>query len=105
MLAYYVSFELAQRLTPLLFTDETPLAPTDPVAPAQRSPAANTKAGSARTPDGLPASSLTDLLADLGTICRNEIRISHADHTYTRLTSPTQLQARALGLLDIKLHK
>src|SRR5918995_1908695 len=46
MLAYYVSFELAQRLTPLLFTDETPLAPTDPVAPAQRSPAAKAKAGS-----------------------------------------------------------
>ncbi len=105
MLAYYVSFELAQRLTPLLFSDETPLAPTDPVAPAQRSPAAKAKAGSAHTPDGLPASSLTDLLADLGTICRNEIRINHADHTYTRLTSPTQLQARALGLLDIKLHK
>jgi DDE family transposase len=105
MLAYHVSFELAQRLTPLLFTDETPLAPVDPVAPAQRSPAANTKAGSARTPDGHPAHSLTDLLADLGTLCRNTLRIGHAEHTFTRLTTPTQLQARALELLDIKLHK
>ena len=61
MLAYYVAFELAPRLAPLLFTDETPLAPTDPVAPAQRSPAAHAKAGSARTPDGHPAHSLTDL--------------------------------------------
>ena len=37
MLAYYVTFELAGRLTPMLFTDETPLAPSDPVAPARRS--------------------------------------------------------------------
>jgi hypothetical protein len=105
MLAYHVGFELARRLTPLLFTDETPLAPTDPVAPAQRSPAANTKAGSQRTPDGHPASSLTDLLAELGTICRNTLRVGQADHTFTRLTTPTQLQARALDLLDINLHK
>jgi hypothetical protein len=105
MLAYYVAFELAQCLTPLLFTDETPLAPIDPVAPAQRSPAANAKAASARTADGQPAHSLTDLLAELGTICRNTLRIGHADHTFTRLTTPTQLQARALQLLDIKLHK
>jgi Transposase DDE domain len=105
MLAYYVSYELAQRLTPLLFTDETPLAPTDPVAPAQRSPAANAKAGSARTPDRHPAHTLPDLLAELGTICRNTLRIGHADHTFTRLTTPTELQARALELLDVKLHK
>ncbi|MDQ5831938.1 MAG: IS1634 family transposase [Actinomycetota bacterium] len=105
MLAYYVAFELNARLAPLLFTDETPLAASDPVAPAQRSPAANTKAGSARTPDGLPASRLSDLLADLGTICRNQLRIGHADHTFTRLTTPTQLQTRALQLLDTQLHK
>ena len=54
MLAYYVAFELQQRLTPLLFTDDTPLAPTDPVKPATRSPSARAKAGSARTADGLP---------------------------------------------------
>ena len=52
----------------LLFTDDTPLAPADPVKPASRSAAANTKAGSATTTDGLPAHTLTDLLADLGTI-------------------------------------
>src|ERR1019366_6319948 len=54
MLAYYVSFELRARLTPLLFDDETPRAPTDPVSPAQRSPHANAKAGSARTEHGCP---------------------------------------------------
>jgi len=105
MLAYYVTFELAQRLTPLLFTDETPLAPLDPVAPARRSPAAKTKAASARTPDGHQAHSLPDLLAELGTICRNQVRIGTSQHTFPRLTTPTELQTRALDLLDIKLHK
>ncbi|HEY1776368.1 MAG TPA: IS1634 family transposase [Solirubrobacteraceae bacterium] len=105
MLAYYVSFELQTRLPELLFTDETPLAPTDPVKPATRSRSALAKAGSATTPDGYPAHTLTDLLSDLGTICRNTIRIGHAKHTFTRLTTPTPLQARALQLLDLKLHE
>jgi DDE family transposase len=104
MLAYYVCFELHARLTPLLFTDETPLTPADPVAPAQRSAAANAKAGSHTTPDDLPAHNLTDLLSDLGTICRNQIRIGASEHTFARLSTPTALQARALDLLDITLH-
>ena len=65
MLAYYVSFELAARLPELLFTDETPLTPTDPVKPATRSPSARAKAGSHTTPAGHPAHTLTDLIADL----------------------------------------
>lgn len=104
MLAYYVAFELNARLAPLLFTDETPLAPTDPVAPATRSPAAKTKAGRARTTDDFPAHNLTDLLADLATITHNEVRIATSEHTYTRLSTPTALQARAFELLDLKLH-
>ena len=60
MLAYYVSFELQARLPGLLFTDETPLAPADPVKPATRSPSARAKAGSATTTDGHPAHTLTD---------------------------------------------
>jgi hypothetical protein len=103
MLAYYVTFELAGRLTPILFTDQAPLAPSDPVAPARRSKAAKAKASSAQTEDGHPASSLPDLLAELSTITRNEIRIGEAENTFTRLTKPTPLQARALDLLDVKL--
>ena len=105
MLAYYVSFELQQRLPELLFTDETPLAPADPVKPATRSRSARAKAGSAITPTGFPAHTLTDLLADLGTLCRNTVRIGTAEHTFTRLTTPTPLQAHALQLLDITLHE
>jgi DDE family transposase len=101
MLAYYVCFELRTRLTPLLFDDETPIAPTDPVAPAQRSPTAKAKAGAARTSDGHPAHTLTDLLADLATLCRNHLRIGASEHTLTQLTEPTALQARALELLNV----
>ena len=105
MLAYYVSFELTARLPELLFTDETPLTPTDPVKPATRSASAQAKAGSATTTDGYPAHTLPDLLADLATICRNTVHIGHAEHTFTRLTTPTPLQTHALQLLDIKLHE
>jgi DDE family transposase len=103
LLAYYLLFELQARLAPMLFTDDTPLSPADPVAPARRSPTANAKAGRARTPDGLPAYSLTDLIAELGTICRNQLRIGTSPHTFARLTSPNPVQAKALELLNAKL--
>ncbi|HEX4673421.1 MAG TPA: IS1634 family transposase [Solirubrobacteraceae bacterium] len=95
MLARYVQFELTRRLAPMLFVDDTPLAPIDPVAPSKRSPGATAKASSARTADGHPTHSLEDLIKDLGTLCRNTIRIGNSPHTFTRLTTPTQLQASA----------
>jgi hypothetical protein len=103
LLAYYLLFELQTRLAPMLFTDDTPLTPTDPVAPARRSAAASTKAGSARTDDGLPAYNLADLIAELGTVCRNQLRIGENQHTFPRLTNTNQIQAKALQLLDVKL--
>ena len=103
LLAYYLLFELQARLAPMLFTDDTPLTPTDPVAPARRSPAANTKAGRARTTDGLPAYNLTDLINELGTICRNQLRIGTSQHTFPRVTNRNTVQAKALELLDVKL--
>ena len=102
MLAYYVTFELKERLAPLLFTDDTPLAPADPVAPAERSPAGKAKAGSKLTADGFSAHSFCDLLAELGTLCRNQVRIEPGGHTFTQLTQPTALQARAFELLKIR---
>ncbi|MCA1697784.1 MAG: IS1634 family transposase [Actinobacteria bacterium] len=105
LLAYYVAFELQARLAPMLFADDTPLASADPVVSARRSPAANAKAGSARTEDGLPAYSLTDLIAELGTLCRNRLRIDETEHTISRLTTANPVQAKALRLLDIKLGK
>jgi len=40
----------------------------------------------------------TDLLADLATITRNTLQIGDANHTFTRTTTPTALQSRALEL-------
>ena len=101
MLARYVQFELTRRLAPMLFCEDTPLSPADPVAPAQRSNNAIAKAGSARTTDGRPAHSLEDLLKDLGTLCRNTIRIGNSPYTFTKLTTPTQLQATAFELAGV----
>ena len=100
MLAYYVAFELQTRGSPRCCSPTTtPLSPTDPVAPAKRSAAAKAKAASAQTTDGHAAHNFADLIAELGTLCRNELRIGAAEHTFTRLTTPTDLQARAFELL------
>jgi transposase len=101
LLAYYVAFELQQRLAPMLFTDDTPLAALDPVAGATRSAAAQAKAGGAHTADGLPAMSLADLIAELGTLCRNQLRLGVGEHTFLRLTAPNAIQAKAFQLLDV----
>jgi hypothetical protein len=103
LLAYHLLFELQHRLEPMLYTDDTPIAPTDPVAPARRSPAAQRKNTGHRTPDGLPVYDLPDLIAELGTICRNHLRIGARAHTFPRLTNTNQVQTKALALLDIKL--
>ncbi|MGO9903610.1 MAG: hypothetical protein ACLP0J_28975 [Solirubrobacteraceae bacterium] len=102
MLACYVQYELARRLAPLLFTDDTPQAAADPVAPARRSPQANAKAASASTPDGQIAHSLKDLISELGTRTRNTVRVTTIGASYQQLTTPTELQKRAYELLAIK---
>ena len=61
------------------------------------------KDASHRTADGLPAYNLTDLIAKLGTVCRSQLRIGNAKHTFPRLTNTNQIQAKALELLDVKL--
>ena len=48
MLAYAIRFEMEARLAPLLFKDDAPLTPVDPVAPTQRSAAAKRKAATKR---------------------------------------------------------
>ena len=101
MLASYVQFELARRLAPLLYTDDTPLSAADPVAPASRSPQAAAKAATGRAADGQVTHSLEDLLSDLGTLCRNDVRIGADEHTFPRLTTATELQANAFKLLGI----
>ena len=97
-LAYYLTWHLRHVWTPMLFKDENPLVQPDPVAKAIRSPDAQRKARTKRTPAGDPAHSYKSLLAELATLTRNTIRLPGTTATFEKLTQPTPLQARALDL-------
>ncbi len=101
MLGAYLVWHLRTTWAPLTFTDEDRPTPTDPVAPAKRSAAADRKAATKTTTDGLPAMSFTSLLEHLGTLTRNEIRFTAIDNTPTinQLALPTPTQRRAFELL------
>jgi len=101
MLAYTVRVEMEERLAELLFVDDAPLAPTDPVAPARRSKRAKAKAATKRTEAGLPAHSFRDLLDALATLTRNRIRLAGHDVSFDQLAEQTALQRRAFQLLDL----
>ncbi|MFH1865207.1 MAG: IS1634 family transposase, partial [Candidatus Eisenbacteria bacterium] len=59
-------------------------------------------AGSKLTADGFLAHSFPDLLAELGTLSRNEVRIEPDGHTFTQLTKANPLQERAFELLNVR---
>ena len=105
MLSYYISWHMKQALAPILFQDnDKPAAAAkraDPVAAAQRSDEALTKAARKRTQDDYPVHSFTSLLADLATICANHIQPTNDLPAFTILTTPTPLQRRALELLGV----
>ena len=106
MLSYYITWHLHARLAPLLFTDDDTAtahaARRSPVAPATRSPQALAKAAAKRTEDGLPVHSFTSLLADLGTICLNQIQpVDPALPGFRLVTTPTPLQRQILDLLGV----
>jgi transposase len=106
MLAYYVEWHMRQVLAPILFDDDEPEAAeasrTSPVAKAQRSPAAKSKATTKRTNDGQPVHSFRSLLADLATIARNVVSFGKAGEL-TMFTKPTMIQQRAFDLLGVKI--
>jgi Transposase DDE domain len=101
MLAYAVRIELEERLAELLFVDDAPLAPADPVAPARGSQAAAAKRATKRTAGGLPVSSFRDLLDALATLTRNRIRLAGHDVGFDQLAEQTPLQQRAFQLLEV----
>ncbi len=105
MLSYYISWHMKQALAPILFRDhDKPAAAakrTNPVAAAQRSNAALTKAARKHTEDDTPAHSFTTLLADLATICANQIQPTDDLPAFTMITTPTDLQHQAFELLGV----
>jgi hypothetical protein len=101
MLAAYLVWHLRQTWAPLTFTDQDRPDPSDPVASARRSSAADRKAATKTTTDDLPAHDFPGLLDHLATLTRNTIHIAgHHDDGFDLLAVPTSIQRRAFDLLD-----
>jgi hypothetical protein len=100
MLACYLIWHLRKAWAPLTFTDENPPARHNPVAPAQRSTAAQAKASTKRDAAGNPVRGFRDLLDHLATLTRDRIRYHDTNIEIDKLTDPTPTQRRAFDLID-----
>ena len=105
MLAYYVEWHLKQCLAPLLFEDEEIDDGSLNVIKASRSESAQSKERKKRNQENFPVHSFRTLLEDLGTICLNtvECTIREGSYRFSKITRPTQLQQKALDLLEVSL--
>jgi hypothetical protein len=105
MMSYYISWHMKAALAPILFHDnDKPAAAAkraNPVAAAQRSDEALAKAARKRTTQDTPVHSFTSLLADLATVCANQIQPTDDMPAFTITTSPTPLQRTAFELLGV----
>jgi hypothetical protein len=100
MLACYLVWHLRKAWAPLTFTDQAPPKRDNPVAPAQRSTAAQAKASTKHDADGNPLRGFRDLLDHLATLTRDRIRYHHTAIEIDKLTDPTPTQRRAFDLID-----
>jgi hypothetical protein len=101
MLAQYLTWYLRRALAPLTYTDEHPPARDNPVAPAARSTHADHKAARHTTEDRQPVRSFRGLLDHLATLTRNTITVG--DHTFDKISTPTQTQQRTFDLLGASI--
>jgi hypothetical protein len=106
MLAYYLEWHMRRALKPILFDDHDKAAAdaarASIVAKAERSRAADRKAATKRTHDGLPVHSLQSLLADLATVTRNTMAIAQSpDAAFVLYPKLTPAQDRAFQLLGV----
>ncbi len=100
LLACYLTWHLRKAWAPLTFTDQTPPKRDNPVAPAQRSAAAQAKASTKHDAAGNPVRSFRDLLDHLATLTRDRIRYHDTDIEIDKLTDATPTQRRAFDLID-----
>ena len=101
LLAYYLEWHLRKSWAELLFVDEQPPLTADPVAPAERSPAAKRKASTQRTATGDVCHSFRSLLAELALIVRDTNQITDTDAVFTKTTNANSTQARALARVGL----
>ena len=107
MLAYYVEWHLRRKLAPLLFEDscreEAEARRGSPVEPAKVSAAAEAKASTKRTPEGLPVQSLETLLKHMGTLTLNRVALKKDDpFEFDLVARKTLLQEKAFSLLEVE---
>ena len=106
MLAYHVEWLLREALAPLLFHDTDLDAAraqrTSPVAKTEPSEAAKAKKATKRSADGHPVMGFANLMAHLGTLTRNIMRVPlRPKHRFILCSKPTPLQEAAFKLLDL----
>ena len=109
MLAYYVEWQMKQKLAPLLFAEEdregAKNARPDIVSPAVASKTTQKKARLHVTEEGLPVQTFGGLLEDLGTLVKNVMQAGKEKATrFSMLTESTPLQQKALALLGVSLN-
>ena len=97
MLAQYLTWHLRRTWAELTYTDQQPPTRDNPVAAAQRSDAATTKARTKTDTNGQPVRSFRGLLDHLATLTRNTTVFAgrHIDV----LAAPTPTQRRAFELI------
>ena len=100
MLACYLVWHLRKAWAPMTFTDEHPPQRANPVAPAQRSSDAATKASRQHDESGNPYRSFRGILDHLATLTRNQIRYAGTHTEIPLLAEATRDQRRAFRLLD-----
>ena len=104
MLAYYVEHHMRMALAPLLFADHEPekRERSSIVRPAEPSEAAKTKIARRQSIDGTPIMAWHDLIANLGTLTINEVRLPIAERqTFHMLARPTAVQEQVFALLGV----
>jgi hypothetical protein len=103
MLACYLTWHLRRAWAPLIFTDEQPPAPANPVTPARRSAAAQAKAFSQHDPAGQSYRSFRGLIEHLATLTRNRVRFAGTCATMPMLAEPTGTQREAFRLIGVPI--
>jgi hypothetical protein len=106
-LAYYVEHHMRAALAPLLFhdtdLDAARAVRTSPVERTEPSDTVKAKKATKRTDDGHRVMSFADLIAHLGTLTRNIMRVSlHGTHRFVLHTKLTPLQDAAFTLLGFE---
>jgi hypothetical protein len=95
---FALTWHLRATLAPLTHTDQHPPQRENPVAPATRSAHADRKTARHTGEDDIPLRSFRGLIDHLATLTRNTITLG--EHTFDKITTPTETQQRAFDLLS-----